>query len=69
VNTVQHKTKTIEKHTITMEGPITARDLGDFQMQVNNIFEKEKGRPVRYDDDYYVTGNEDGLTATFETES
>ena len=67
MNTVQHKKTVITRHELVMEGPITARDLQDFGHQVNQIFEAVKGRKVKYDDDYYVTGDEDGLIATFET--
>lgn len=68
MNTVQHKVKTVARHELRMVGPITARDLSDFVRQVDNAFEAAKGRTVAYDDDYYVTGDEEGLTATFETE-
>lgn len=69
MNTVQHKKTTVVRHEVVMHGPITARDFGDFAHQVNAIFESVKGRPIEYDDDYYVSGDEDGLTATFETEA
>lgn len=68
MNTIQHKKRTFTRHELTMDGPITARDIGDFVHQVNNIFQSVTGRPVSYDDDYYVVGNEDGLVAKFETE-
>lgn len=69
MNTVQHKKKIVTRHEIHMDGPITARDMGDFIMQVERIFFTVKGREVKFDDDYYVTGDEDGLTATFETKT
>jgi len=68
MNTVMHNKSTVTRHEIRMEGPVTARDLGDFQHQVNSIFKQMKGREIEFDDDYYVTGDEEGLTATFETE-
>lgn len=67
MNTVQHNTKTVTRHELVMNGPITARDLSDFVMQVDRIYEQVKGRPVKHDDDYMVTCDEDGLTARFET--
>lgn len=69
MNTVQHNSKTVTRHELRMNGPITARDIADFVHQVNRIFESTNGRPVNFDDDYYVTGDEDGLIATFETKS
>lgn len=68
MNTVQHKKSTVTKHELQMSGPITARDIGDFVHQVNRIFADVNGRPVEYDDDYLVIGDEEGLTAVFETE-
>lgn len=68
MNTVQHKKSTVTRHEIRMHGPITARDIGDFVHQVNAIYEEVTGHPVRHDDAYYVTGDDEGLTATFETE-
>lgn len=67
MNTVQHIKKTVTRHTLRMAGPITARDLHDFVFQVDSAFEAVKGRAVKHDDDYYVSGDEDGLWATFET--
>lgn len=66
MNTVQRKSSTVTRYELTMTGPITARDIGDFIHQVNAQYEELKGRPVKNDDDYYVTGDEEGLTATFE---
>lgn len=68
MNTVQHEKKTITRHELRMSGPINARDIGDFVNQVNRMFVDITGRPVQYDDDYTVVGDEDGLTASFETE-
>lgn len=69
MNTVQHSKTTVTRHALTMHGPITARDIGDFVVQVNSIFEGVTGSPVSHDDDYYVTGDGESLTATFEVES
>lgn len=72
MNTAQHTTTTVARHKVRMENTssagISRRDLGDFLHQADQAFEKAKGRPVQYDDDYYVTGDEEGITATFETE-
>ena len=67
MNTVQHIRETVTRHELRMQGPITARDLSDFVFQVDTIFEEVKGRKVAYDDDYYVTGDEEGIRAIFET--
>lgn len=73
MNTAQHTKTTVTRHRVRMENTSTAgisrRDLGDFLHQADQAFETAKGRPVRYDDDYYVTGDEEGVTATFETEA
>jgi len=66
VNTVQHKVSKATRHELSMEGPINARDIGDFVRQVNYAYEQITGHAVSSDDAYYVTGDEDGLTATFE---
>ena len=67
MNTVQHKRTTVIKHEIVMSGPITSRDIADFKMQVDREFKAASGRDVYFDDDYYVSGDAEGLTATFET--
>ena len=67
MNTVQHKKSMITRHELVMYGPITARDLGDFIHQVDSKYQEITGHATQSDDAYYVTGNEDGLTATFET--
>lgn len=69
MNTVQHNKSTVTHHEIVMDGPITARDVGDFIHQVKIIFEAEMKRDVLYDDDYYVTGDGQVLIATFDTKS
>jgi hypothetical protein len=66
MNTVQRKTTTVIRYELTMNGPITARDIGDFVQQVNAQFEQIKGHPVMHDDDYYVTGDGESITAFFE---
>lgn len=72
MNTAKHTTTTVTRHKVRMDNTssagISRRDLGDFLHQADQAFEKAKGRPVEYDDDYYVTGDEEGITATFETE-
>jgi hypothetical protein len=67
MNTVQHIRETVTRHELRMQGPITARDIQDFIFQVDTIFTEVKGRKVEYDDDYYVTGDEEGIRAVFET--
>jgi hypothetical protein len=67
MNTVQHKRKVVTRHEIHMDGPITARDISDFIHQVNSIYVDVTGKNQLSDDAYYVTGDEGGLTATFET--
>lgn len=67
MNAVQHRTEIIHRHELHMEAPITARDIGDFVHQVNQQFEDITGRKRSWDDDYTVTGDGTGLTATFET--
>lgn len=69
MKTAQHQKSTVTRHRIVMAGPITRRDISDFVHQVDAAFAAAKGREVAYDNDYYVTGDEDGITATFETES
>ncbi|PZE33986.1 hypothetical protein DEJ21_14145 [Curtobacterium sp. MCSS17_006] len=72
MNTAQHHKKKITRHEVRIEntGPagLSRRDIGDFLHQADAAFEAAKGRGVDYDDDYYVVGDEEGLTAVFETE-
>jgi hypothetical protein len=73
VNTVQHTTTTVTRHQVRMKNTssegLNRRDLGDFLHQADLAFEKAKGRIVMADDDYYVRGDEGGITAYFETEN
>lgn len=68
MNTVEHEVTTVRKHEIRMNYPVTARDIRDFILQVDRIFEDVIGAPVEFDDAYIVTGDEDGLVAEFEVE-
>ena len=67
MNTVQHKRTVVTRHELHMEGPITARDLIDFATQVERMYEDIVGVRRAHDDSYMVTGDDTGLTATFET--
>jgi hypothetical protein len=67
MNTVQHKRTQVVRHELHMAGPITARDLHDFVTQVERMYEEAVGVPRQHDNSYMVTGDDEGLTATFET--
>lgn len=67
MNTVQAKKKTVHRHELRMNGPITARDIHDFVIQVDQGYEAITGHPPQSDDAYYVVGDEEGITAVFET--
>lgn len=67
MNTVKHTRTKVTRHEVRMEGPITARDIQDFVLQVNNIYVEATGEPLEHDDAYYVEGDGEGITATFET--
>lgn len=73
MNTTKHTTTTVTRHRVQMENTspsgISRRDLGDFLHQADKAFADAKRRPVEYDDDYYVRGDEEGITAYFETEA
>ncbi|PYY63630.1 hypothetical protein DEJ30_12005 [Curtobacterium sp. MCPF17_003] len=73
MNTAQHATTTVTRHQVRMENTtaegLSRRDIGDFLHQADLAFEKAKGRIVMADDDYYVRGDEEGITAYFETEA
>jgi hypothetical protein len=68
MNTVQRKAITVTRYELTMTGPVTARDISDFIQQVDAQFEQIMGRHVKNDNDYYVTGDGESITATFESE-
>ena len=67
MNTIQHNRTQVTRHELRMHGPITARDLLDFVTQVERVYEDTFGVRHQHDDRYMVTGDEGGLTATFET--
>jgi hypothetical protein len=73
MNTVKHTKTTVTRHRVQMENTspsgISRRDLSDFIHQADQAFEEAKGRNIQYDDDYYVRGDEGGITAHFETEA
>lgn len=69
MNTVKVTTKIVQTVEVEMNGPITARDLGDFVYQVARVFIDRKGRKVKYDDDYMVVPTDEGLKAVFQVKS
>ncbi len=72
MNTAQHTRTTVTRHRVRVENTspsgLSRRDIGDLLHQADKAFEEAKGRPVQYDDDYYVVGDEEGVSAVFETE-
>lgn len=67
MKTAQYRKITRVRHILEISGPVNTRDLDDFVFQVKSEFERIKGRPVKYDDDYTVEATDDGLMAWFET--
>lgn len=71
MNTAQHKTTTVTRHEVRVEntsnGRMSRRDVSDLLHQADAAFEETKGRNAQYDDDYYVVGDEEGMSAIWET--